>query len=255
MSRLIRYVFYDILRTRFVIFYTLFLLGSTFALFQLDADPGKVILSMMNIVLMVVPLVSIVFASIHFYNSYEFIELMIAQPINRKSVFLGQYFAVASSLSLALLTGAGLPMPFFGITPAGIALLYTGILLTWVFVSLAFLSAVLTRDKARAIGVALLFWFYFSLIYDGLILWIMYSFMDYPLEKITLALVSLNPVDLARIILLLQLDISALMGYTGAFYKAFFGSSAGILFSAGVLVLWVVLPVWLALRIFMRKDL
>ena len=53
-------------------------------------------------------------------------------------------------------------------------------------------------DLAKAIGFSLLFWFYFSLIYDGLILYVIYSFSDYPLEKVTLSLVSLNPVDLAR---------------------------------------------------------
>lgn len=255
MIRIIRYVFYDLMRTRFVVFYTVFLFVSTFAMYQLDTDAGKVVLSLMNVVLMVVPLVSIVFASIHFYNSYEFIELMLAQPVNRRIVFLSEYLAVAFSLSVALLTGMGIPMLWFGVSYAGVTLLYAGVMLTWVFVSLAFLSAVLTRDKAKAIGVALLFWFYFSLIYDGLVLWIIYTFMDYPLEKITLVLISFNPVDLARIVLLLQLDISALMGYTGAFYKAFFGSSTGILFSSSILFVWMLLPLSLSLRIFDRKDL
>jgi Cu-processing system permease protein len=255
MTRVIKYVFYDILRTRFILLYTLFLLISTLAMFQLDTDTGKVILSLMNVVLMVVPLVSIVFSTIHFYNSYEFIELMLAQPVNRRVIFLGEFGAVAISLCFAFTIGVGLPMVLFGTSISGLTLLYSGIMLTLVFVSLAFLSSVLTRDKAKAIGVALLFWFYFSLIYDGLLIWIIYSFMDYPLEKVTLALVSLNPVDLARILMLLQLDISALMGYTGAFYKNFFGSSFGIFFSSVVLLIWIIVPVGLALRIFNRKDL
>jgi Cu-processing system permease protein len=133
--------------------------------------------------------------------------------------------------------------------------LFTGITLTLVFVSLAFLSSVLTRDKAKAIGIALLFWFYFSLIYDGLLLWVIYTFSDYPLEKVTLSLIAFNPVDLARIIMLLQLDISALMGYTGAFYKDFFGSSLGMIFSTSILMLWIILPLGIALRIFSKKDL
>lgn len=255
MTRVIKYVFYDILRTRFILAYTAFLLLSTLAMFQLDTDTGKVIMSLMNIVLMVVPLVSIVFSTIHFYNSYEFIELMLSQPVNRRVVFLGEYFAVAISLCFSFTIGVGVPVVFYGTGASGLTLLYTGLMLTLVFVSMAFLSSVLTRDKAKAIGVALLFWFYFSLIYDGLLMWIIYSFMDYPLEKVTLALVSLNPVDLARILMLLQLDISALMGYTGAFYKDFFGSSMGLIFSSVILLLWIVLPVWVALRIFKRKDL
>jgi Cu-processing system permease protein len=235
--------------------YTLFLLVTTIALFQLDTDGSKVILSLMNIALMVVPLVSVVFTTIHFYNSYEFIELLLAQPVNRSVIFLGEYFAVAMSLCFAFAAGVGIPMVFYGAGVQGFTLLYSGIMLTLVFVSLAFFAAVLTRDKAKAIGVALLFWFYFSLIYDGLLLWIIYSFSDYPLEKVTLALVALNPIDLARILILLKLDISALMGYTGAFYKEFFGSSIGVIFSTSLLSIWVITPIAIALRIFKRKDL
>jgi Cu-processing system permease protein len=235
--------------------YTALLLISTFALFQLDSDPGKVVMSLLNIVLMVVPLVSIVFTTIHFYNSYEFIELMLAQPINRKVVFVGEYLAVTFSLCMAFTVGIGVPIMIYGVSASALSLLFCGIVLTMVFVSMAFLASVLTRDKAKAIGIALLFWFYFSLIYDGFLLWFVYAFSDYPLEKLTLTLIALNPVDLARVIMLLQLDISALMGYTGAFYKQFFGSSFGITFSSFVLFLWVAIPCLLALRIFSRKDL
>lgn len=255
MTRIVKYVFYDLLRTRFIILYTLLLLVSTIVLFQFDSDPGKIVLSLLNIVLMVVPLVSIVFTTIHFFNSYEFIELMLAQPVNRRVIFLSEFAALALSLCLAYAIGVGVPLILYGATEGGATLLFSGLMLTLVFVSLAFLASVLTRDKAKAIGLALLFWFYFSLIYDGILLWIIFSFSDYPLEKVTLGLVALNPVDLARIVMLLKLDISALMGYTGAFYKHFFGSQMGILFSSFVLILWVTLPLGLATRIFGRKDL
>jgi Cu-processing system permease protein len=255
MARIVKYVFYDLLRTRFILLYTILLLVSTFVLFQFDSDPGKIILSLLNVVLMVVPLVSIVFTTIHFFNSYEFIELLLAQPLNRRAIFLSEYLALALSLCLAYAIGIGVPVILFGATDGGVTLLLTGIMLTLVFVSLAFLASVLTRDKAKAIGLALLFWFYFSLIYDGMLLWVVFTFSDYPIEKITLALVALNPVDLARIIMLLKLDISALMGYTGAFYKQFFGNYTGTLFSIGVLFLWTIVPVAVATRIFARKDL
>src|SRR5688572_2224364 len=114
MSRVIKYVFYDILRTRFILLYTGLLVISTFALFQLDSDPGKVVMSLLNIVLMVVPLISIVFTTIHFYNSYEFIELMLAQPINRRVVFVGEYLAVTFSLCMAFAVGVGLPIIIYG---------------------------------------------------------------------------------------------------------------------------------------------
>ncbi len=255
MNQLVRYVFYDLLRTRFILAYTIFLTMTTTMLFQLDTDPSKVTLSLLNIVLMVVPLVSIVFTTIHFYNSYEFIELMLVQPVNRTFIFLSEFLAVAISLNLACCIGIGIPAMVFGADSSIVTLLLVALFLTTVFTSLAFCAAALTRDKAKAIGVALLFWFYFSLIYDGLLLWVVYGFNDYPLEKITLGLIALNPVDLGRIIMLLQLDISALMGYTGAFYKEMFGTGLGTTLSVLALLLWIFIPLSIGLRIFSRKDL
>jgi Cu-processing system permease protein len=252
MIGVIKYAYFDLLRSRFILAYTLLLFGCTVALFQLDSDSAKVVLSLLNIVLLVSPLVSIVFTSIHFFNSYEFMELMLAQPINRKVVFFGEYLAVASSLCSAFLIGVGVPLILYG--AQNWMLLFTGVMLTLAFVSIAFLSSVLTRDKARAIGMALFLWLYFTLIYDGLLLWVVYAFSDYPLEKATLVMIALNPVDLARILMLLQLDISALMGYTGAFYEEFFGTSTGTIFAFGTLAIWVALPLLLALRTFNRRD-
>lgn len=252
MTRILKYAYFDLLRSRFILGYTLLLAGCTIALFQLDSDPGKVVLSLLNVVLLTVPLVSVVFTSIHFFNSYEFMELMLAQPINRKVIFFGEYLAVASSLCSAVVVGVGAPLFFYGVQ--NWMLIFAGIALTLAFTSIAFLASVLTRDKARAIGMALFCWLYFTLIYDGLILWVIYAFNDYPLEKATLVMIALNPVDLARILMLLQLDISALMGYTGAFYQAFFGTAAGSIFSFGTLILWALLPLWMAMHIFEKRD-
>lgn len=255
MIKIAKYVVYDILRNRFVMLYTLFLLLVTFSMFSLDSDPGKATLSLLNIILLVVPLVSIIFTTIHFFNSYEFIELLLAQPVDRKTIYFAEYLSISGALSVAYFMGVAVPLLIFNFGESSIYLILAGLLLTFVFVALAFAASVSTRDKAKAIGVALLFWFYFSLIYDGLILYIIYSFSDYPLDKVTLALVSLNPIDLARIIILLKLDLSALMGYTGAFYKNFFGSSFGVLYSIAFLSVWTLAPLLLAMKKFVKKDI
>ena len=255
MIRITKHALYDILRNRFVLFYALFLMVIAFSLFSLDSDPGKAVLSLLNIILLVVPLVSIIFTTIYFFNSYEFIELLLSQPIDRKVIFFSEFFAISVALSLAYLVGLGIPLLLLSPGSGSLYLLVSGLMLTWVFVSLAFTASVSTRDKAKGIGIALLFWFYFALIYDGFLLYIIYSFSDYPIEKITLALISLNPVDLARIVILLRLDISALMGYTGAFYKSFFGTQFGIVYSFSMLLLWIAIPLLYSLRKFLRKDI
>ena len=68
-------------------------------------------------------------------------------------------------------------------------------------------------------------------------------------------MVALNPIDLARVIVLLQMDVSALMGITGAVLKGALGSLAGAAAAFALLIMWAVVPLWLSVRIFRRKDL
>jgi Cu-processing system permease protein len=238
-----------------MIAYTVFLFIVSMSLFQMEENSSKAMLSLLNIVLIVVPLVSLVFSTIHWYNSYEFIELMLTQPISRKKVLVSEYMGISSSLMTAFLAGVGIPMMVYNFDSTGMALLLIGCLLTLAFTSIAFLASVKSKDKARGIGIALLLWFYFALIFDGLILLILFAFSDYPLEKITLALASLNPVDLGRIFIMLQMDVSALMGYTGAVYKDFFNSNMGMLYTIAIMLVWITLPLVLSIRSFNKKDL
>ena len=79
-------------------------------------------------------------------------------------------------------------------------------------------------------------------------------FSDYPIERALLGLTFANPVDLARILLLLKLDVAALMGYTGAVFQRFFGGAMGITLASAALVLWAIVPVGVGTRQFRRKD-
>ncbi len=255
MLKIVKYVIKDIIRSRIVIAYALILLAASFGLFNLGGDVSKGLIGMLSLVLLVVPLVCLVFGTIHFYNSYEFIELLASQPLKRRTLLLGELLGVAGALSGALLFGAGLPILLYAASATGFALLGVGLILTLVFVSLAFLGAVATRDKARGVGMAMMLWFYFALLHDGMMLLIMFAFEDYPLEKPTMTMIALNPIDLGRVIILLQMDVSALMGYTGALMKDLLGTTAGITFGMGILFLWILVPLSLALWIFRRKDL
>jgi len=117
------------------------------------------------------------------------------------------------------------------------------------------LASVKTRDKAKGIGLAILLWFYFSIIFDGLVLFLLFQFEDYPMEKPMLVFTALNPIDLSRILILLKMDISALMGYTGAVFQDFFGTATGMIIAVATLLLWAAIPCWFSVRNFVRKDL
>jgi Cu-processing system permease protein len=255
MGKIAKYIIYDIVRSKVIVAYTLFLLLASISLFNLEEDRAKSLVSLMSIVMIIVPLVSIIFSTTYFYNAAEFMQLLVAQPLGRTTIFLGQYVGVAVSMISAFFIGIGIPVLLFAPGATGLVLITSGIALTLVFTSLAFLSAVVTADKARGIGLALILWFYFSVIYDAMVLGILFTFSDYPLEKAVVALASLNPIDLGRIVILLKLDISALMGYTGAVYKKFFGGNFGMLYSLSMMALWAVIPLLGAVRVFKRKNL
>jgi Cu-processing system permease protein len=245
----------DIVRNRIVLAYTLFLLIISFSVFNLEDNATKGLLSLLNIILIVVPLISIIFSTIYVYNSAEFIELLVSQPIKRTGLMLSLSGGLAVSLLLAFLVGTGLPVLLYSPTAAGVMMILTGSAITLGFVSLAVLASVITRDKAKGIGVSILLWFYFTLIYDGIILFLLFQFSDYPMEKATIGFSSLNPIDLGRIMILLKLDVAAMMGYTGALFKDFFGGTWGILYASVMMTLWILIPGWLAVRKFNRKDL
>jgi Cu-processing system permease protein len=63
-----------------------------------------------------------------------------------------------------------------------------------------------------------------------------------------------NPIDLSRILIILELDISVLLGYTGAVFQKFFGTSLGMIASFGLLFAWAGLPIAFIVRQAKRKD-
>ena len=137
----------------------------------------------------------------------------------------------------------------------GLMFVLCGLILSVVFVSLACWAAVRIRDKAKGIGLVIVLWLYFALLFDALVLLLLFQFSDYPIEKPMLAVTMLNPIDLGRILVLLHMDISAMMGYTGAIFREFFGTVPGMLLTGLALLLWCVCPIWLSQRYFKQKDL
>lgn len=255
MNKIFKYVLLDILRNRIILGYTALLLAISLTVLNLEDNSAKALLSLLNIVLIVLPLVSIIFSTIYYYNSVEFIELLVCQPLKRIRILLSLYGGLSFSLLIAFWAGVGIPLLLYDHSGAGYLLLLTGSFLTLIFSALAMMGSILTRDKARGIGVAIMLWFYFSVLYDGLVLFLLFQFSDYPLEKPSIVLASLNPIDLSRILLLLQTDNSAMMGYTGAVFKSVFGGPGGTLLDLLILLLWMALPLWAAVRRFNHKDL
>ena len=255
MRTIIKYVLFDLFRNKIILVYTIILAILTVSVLSLDDNPSKGLLSLLNITLLFVPIITILFSTIYFFNSIEFIELLLSQPIKRQKVILAEYSGVAISLCAAYGVGIGLPLLMLVPSFASFVLLSMGVLLTQVFSSIALLIFVSSKDKTKGIGIAIIASLFFTLLFDGLLLGFIYSFSDYPIDGIVVGVIALNPVDLGRVLMLLQLDVAVLMGYSGALFKKFLGSATGSIFSVACMLFWVVVPVLLSVRIFRKKDL
>jgi Cu-processing system permease protein len=258
-AKVVKYELSDVVRSRWLLAYGLFFLLAADALLRFSGSSAKALLSLMNVVLFVIPLVTVVFGTVYLYNAREFTELLLAQPVSRRQLFAGLYLGLTVPLSLGFLAGVGLPFAVHGLDdPAHrgtlAALLVAGVALTFVFTAIAFLIAVRAEDRLKGLGMAIGLWLLFAVAYDGLVLVAAAVFADYPIERPMLVLMLANPVDLARVLLLLQFDVSALMGYTGAVFQRFFDGAAGVAVAAAALALWVAAPLLLGARAFRRKD-
>ncbi len=259
MLKILKYSFYDLMRSRWSYVYFFFYLLLGVVLLFLNNNLSKAVITLMNVIITLVPLIGTIFGVMYYYNSKEFTELLLAQPVKRTSIFIGQYLGVALSLSMSLILGLGLPFIFYGIFKSNaiwdfILLLVTGTFLTLIFTALAFNIALTNENKIKGFGYAILLWLFLAVIYDGIFLMSLVLFEDYPLDKFSLIGSMLNPIDLSRILILLKLDISALLGYTGAVFKKFFGTNFGFIVSSVVLTLWVIIPTYFIKRKAGRKD-
>lgn len=255
MNKIARFIFSDILKNKIVIFYTILLFIISWSVLGLEGNFTKATLSLLNVVLLVVPLVSIIFSTIYVYNSGQFIELLLSQPVPRTKIWFNIFLGLSGALILAFLLGCGIPIFLYSSIETGFSLIIIGIFLSIIFTSFAMLSAILSRDRAKGIGISIFIWLFFAIIYDGILLVLMFQFADYPIEGIMATLAALNPIGLSRIFVLLQLDIAAMLGYAGAVFKKIFGAGTGMGISMIILMIWAVVPFLWSLIQFNKKDL
>lgn len=259
MIKILKYSFSDLIRSRWSFIYLAFYLILGFVLLFLNHDLSKAIITLMNVIVVLTPMIGTIFGIMYFYNSREFTELLLAQPLNRSAIFMGQFLGISISLSMSLVLGLGIPFLTYGLFRSGeianfILLLVSGAFLTFIFVALSISIALYNNNKIKGFSYAILMWMFFAVIYDGLILLSMMIFADYPLDNFALTASFLNPIDLSRILILLKLDISALLGYTGALFQRFFGTSTGLIVSIGLMIIWTIWPTVLLVYKSSRND-
>jgi len=248
----------NVVRSKWLLSYVAFFLLATEGLLRFTGGGEKTLLSLASIVLFVVPLITVVYGTIYLYNSREFIELLLAQPLKRRRVFAGLYAGLSIPLVIAFVAGVVTPFLLRGMIfedPRALATVIAGgSALTLTFTGIAFCLALRFEDRLTGLGAGMAIWLVLALAYDGAVLFIVALMSDHSIEKWLLAVSLLNPIDLVRIALLLQFDISALLGYTGAVFNRFFSEAMGLAVITAALTTWIAGPLALGYVGFKRKD-
>ncbi|GMV06491.1 MAG: hypothetical protein AMXMBFR53_27670 [Gemmatimonadota bacterium] len=256
--KVVRYEVRDVLRGKVLLAYGVFFFLATLGLVRLGGGVERALPSLANVTLLAVPLVSLLVATVFLYDGRAFTELLLSQPVGRRDLFRGLYLGLVLPLAAMYALGVGVPLALLGgfsVAPGSLALLLAaGVLLTGVFTALGFVVAFSLEEAARGLAAALVLWLGLTLVYDGVVLLASHALAAYPLERPMLAAMLLNPVDLARVVILMAVDASVLLGYTGAVFQDFFGGGWGVATALVSLSAWIAVPYLVALRRFRRMD-
>lgn len=246
------------IKSKWLISFSVFYFLTGLALFMLSGGGSKLVLNLFTFSSLLIPVIALFYNANFLYNEKKFIEMLLSQPVKRSSIYWGIYLSLTVSLSAILTISAILAFIFsasgFEIFDKVIILFLLNIFTVFIFTGISFLTVFTLPDRAKGFIALIFIWVFAFIAYDAIILVTSYLLSDYPVENYIFAAVISNPVDISRIIMMMQFDISALMGYTAAIYKMQVGESGSLFILFGILFLWVILPGMLAKKLFTKRD-
>lgn len=226
-------------------------------------DFGRTAVSLVQLVLLLVPLTSLVVGVTALTPERGGAELLFAQPVGRGTVLAGKLLGLFEALAAAQLMGfgaAGLAVHWQS-GPEGLwaflALVAGALVLTAVFLGLAaLLAATSVGRRARALGLALVVWFIAVVVFDVAVLGIASWLRSGTASRLLIASVVVNPVDAVRTATLLAIEGDAAFGAASlAFFRVLGGSTRAFSLLALSAAAWVLLPPLVAWRRLERADL
>lgn len=218
--------------------------------------------SLLNMVLLLVPLVALSMGTLSFTSEKSASELLFSQPVTRGEILVGKFLGLFASIFTATVVGFGLAGVIIAVKagPEGSmrypAFVAFALLLALIFLSLSALVSALCRRQSKAFGVALFVWFFFVLFYDLAVIGATFLFKERTANAFIFGSLFGNPVDMVRVASLMTLNGTDIFGAGGAALLRFLGGeglSISLLLIA--LSLWVVVPLFVAQRLLRRQDI
>lgn len=221
---------------------------------------ARVTLSLMNLVLMIVPLAGLMLGVTSISGGADALALVLAQPVARTEVLLGRFLGLGAALSAAQALGFGgggvVVALNAGVSqvPGFLALTALSLVLGWLMIAAALCIGAVWTDRLQSLSIALLLWLALVIAYDLVVLGTTAFLRGVPLQTVLFPALLLNPVDLVRVLVTLAVGSGALFGPTSAVLAGMFGSAGGIALGIAVLALETALPLAAAVRVFRSRD-
>ncbi len=259
----------DARQNRWFLLYTLAFAGLALALAWLAlsgvgtyglAGFGRTGASLINLVLLIVPLMGLTLGALSLAGERERGTLLylMTQPVAQIELLLGKFLGLALAVLITLVLGFGLSGLLIawkgGLTQAGdyLSLVMLAFVLSLVSLSLGFLISAATRKSATAVGIALFLWLLLVFFGD---LGLMGTALVMRLEigqLFTLAL--LNPLQIFKMAAILSIRSNLdVLGPAGIYAVRTYGSSL-MLVLVVILSAWVILPLSSTYLVFRRRG-
>jgi Cu-processing system permease protein len=226
-------------------------------------DFSRTAVSLVQLVLLLVPLSALVFGGLALTSERGAAELLYSQPVARGRLLLGRVLGVWAALAAAQLVGfglAGLVLQWqAGIEGVGqyAALALMSVALTGIFLSIAALLASLnTGRRTRVLAMALVVWFVAVVLFDVVALGAASMLRSGSASRLLIWSTLINPVDAARTGALLAIEGTSAFGAASLALLRFTGGMAAAGWAVGAsLLAWLIVPFALAVRALSRADI
>lgn len=259
----------DALRNRWFILYALCFAVLSLALASLAlagtgrlglAGFGRTAASLVNLVLLIVPLMGLTIGSAALAGERErgTLEALLAQPVIRTEVLAGKFLGAAAALLGALALGLGSTAVVLALRGSSAhlasyaALFGLSVMLGWAMLAVGFLISSIARRTTFALGVAIFVWLALVFLGD---LGLMGGALTLRLSSSELlALALINPLQVFKLAAVGGIHRSLdLLGPAGLYASRTFGTGLPLVFG-GILAAWIAVPLLAAGVIFARRG-
>lgn len=226
-------------------------------------DFARTAASLLQLVLLLVPLASLIFGVMALTPESGAAELLFSQPVSREAILLGKLAGLFLALVGAEAVGFGVSgLMLFSRTGSEGVGGFLGVaggaaVLTAVFLSVAALiSGGGARQRARSLAVALACWFVFVLLFDVAALGIASLLPSGQASRVLIVAAMINPVDAVRTATLLAVQGTTAFGAASlAFLRFTSGARGAGLWLGASMLLWIIVPAVAAAFRLKRADL